>query len=45
MTGRETFVDVGDQTIAAPGPGQYDPLLTTKDRVKGGHSLANKVNF
>ena len=43
MTGRETFVDVNDQTIAAPGPGQYNPLLKNLDRVKGGQSLSNTV--
>ena len=43
MTSRETFVDVNDQTIAAPGPGQYDPLLRNLDRVKGGQSLSNRV--
>ena len=45
MTSRETFVDVNDQTIAAPGPGQYDPLLKNLDRVKGGQSLSNTVRF
>lgn len=43
MTSRETFVDVNDQIIAAPGPGQYDPLLKNLDRVKGGQSLSNTV--
>ena len=43
MTTRETFVDVSDQTITAPGPGQYDPLLKNLDRVKGGQSLTNTV--
>ncbi|CAB4000427.1 Hypothetical predicted protein [Paramuricea clavata] len=41
MTSRETFVDVSDQTITAPGPGQYDPLLKNLDRVRGGQSLSN----
>ena len=43
MTIRETFVDVNDQTVAAPGPGQYNPLLKNLDRVKGGQSLSNTV--
>jgi hypothetical protein len=43
MTSRETFVDVNDQTIAAPGPGQYDPLVKNLDRIKGGQSLSNTV--
>ena len=42
MTGRETFLDVSDSVMAAPGPGQYDPLVTG-ERVKGGHTLANRV--
>jgi len=41
MTTRETFLDVNDSTVAAPGPGQYDPLVI-KDRVKGGTTLANR---
>ena len=45
MTGRETFFDVNDQTMAAPGPGQYNPLLNHHEKVKGGQSLANKVSF
>ena len=43
MTSRETFVDVNNQVIAAPGPGQYDPLIKNLDRVKGGQSLSNTV--
>ncbi|KAJ8318878.1 hypothetical protein KUTeg_003969 [Tegillarca granosa] len=41
MTGRETFLAVNDQTIAAPGPGHYDPHLS-QDYVKGGKTLANR---
>lgn len=41
MNPRETFLTVQDSVIAAPGPGQYDPLIT-QDRVVGGKSLANK---
>ena len=26
MTSRDSFLNPGDQVIAAPGPGQYDPL-------------------
>ena len=43
MTSRETFLDVGDSVMAAPGPGQYDPGITG-ERVKGGHTLANRVS-
>lgn len=25
MTSRETFLNINDQTVAAPGPGHYDP--------------------
>ncbi|PIK59902.1 putative sperm-tail PG-rich repeat-containing protein 2 [Apostichopus japonicus] len=41
MNPRETFLTVQDSVIAAPGPGQYDPL-NPQDRVVGGKSLANK---
>ena len=44
MTGRETFLDVSDSVMAAPGPGQYDPSVTG-ERVKGGHTLANRVRI
>ena len=43
MTTRESFVDVGDSVMAAPGPGQYDPGIMG-ERVKGGHTLANRVS-
>lgn len=43
MTTRETFLDVGDSVMAAPGPGQYDPGIIS-ERVKGGSTLANKVS-
>ena len=43
MTARETFLDVGDSIMAAPGPGQYDPAIVA-ERVKGGSSLANRVS-
>jgi hypothetical protein len=33
MTSRETFLNVSDQVVAAPGPGHYDPLLP-QDHVK-----------
>ena len=26
MTSRDTFLNPGDSVIAAPGPGQYDPV-------------------
>lgn len=41
MTTRETFLDVGDSIMAAPGPGQYDPAVVG-ERVKGGSTLANR---
>ncbi|XP_068711122.1 sperm-tail PG-rich repeat-containing protein 2-like [Montipora foliosa] len=41
MTARETFLDVGDSIMAAPGPGQYDPAIVA-ERVKGGSTLANR---
>ncbi|XP_046845366.1 sperm-tail PG-rich repeat-containing protein 2-like [Xenia sp. Carnegie-2017] len=41
MTSRETFVDVPDQTIAAPGPGQYDLKLRNANHIVGGQSLSN----
>ncbi|KAK3699095.1 hypothetical protein QZH41_008892, partial [Actinostola sp. cb2023] len=41
MTGRETFLDVNDSVMAAPGPGAYDPG-EAQFRVVGGHTLANK---
>lgn len=44
MTTRETFLDVGDSVMAAPGPGQYDPRIMG-ERVKGGHALANRVSI
>lgn len=43
MTTRETFLDVGDSIMAAPGPGQYDPGIIS-ERVKGGSTLANRVS-
>lgn len=33
MTSRETFLNVSDQTVAAPGPGHYDPAVA-QDMVK-----------
>lgn len=41
MTSRETFLNVSDQTVAAPGPGHYDPAIA-QDMIKGGKTLANK---
>ena len=43
MTTRETFLDVGDSIMAAPGPGQYDPGIAG-ERVRGGSTLANRVS-
>lgn len=41
MTSRETFLNVSDQLIAAPGPGHYDPMLA-QHHVKGGSTVASK---
>ncbi|RUS85400.1 hypothetical protein EGW08_006843 [Elysia chlorotica] len=41
MSSRETFLNVSDQVVAAPGPGHYD-LNQLQDGVRGGGSLANK---
>lgn len=41
MTGRDFFLNPGDQVIAAPGPGQYDPAFA-QDIIVGGKTLANK---
>ena len=27
MTSRDTFLNPTDQVVAAPGPGQYDPII------------------
>ncbi|KAK3802621.1 hypothetical protein RRG08_010392 [Elysia crispata] len=41
MSSRETFLNVSDQVVAAPGPGHYD-LNQLQDGARGGGSLANK---
>lgn len=41
MTSRETFLNISDQIVAAPGPGHYDPRFA-QDIVKGGKTMANK---
>ncbi|ESO83457.1 hypothetical protein LOTGIDRAFT_169322 [Lottia gigantea] len=41
MTSRETFLNMNDQVVAAPGPGHYDPSISKVD-VKGGGSVSNK---
>merc|ERR1719394_1403330 len=41
MSSRETFLNVNDQTVAAPGPGHYD-LIILQGGAKGGSTLANK---
>ncbi|KAL3877518.1 hypothetical protein ACJMK2_035215 [Sinanodonta woodiana] len=41
MTSRETFLNINDQVIAAPGPGHYDPGFA-QQHVLGGKVLANK---
>ena len=35
MTSRETFLNISDQVVAAPGPGHYDPRFA-QDNVKVG---------
>ena len=42
MTARETFLNIPDTVIAAPGPGQYD-AAEGQLRITGGHTLANKA--
>lgn len=42
MSGRNTFLDVDDQVIKAPGPGQYDPGFAF-EHIKGGRSLESKT--
>ncbi|XP_041363261.1 sperm-tail PG-rich repeat-containing protein 2-like [Gigantopelta aegis] len=41
MSSRETFLNITDQVVAAPGPGHYDPQAPQLD-VKGGRTMANK---
>lgn len=41
MTSRDTFLNIRDQVVAAPGPGHYDPS-EAQDQIKGGKTLANK---
>lgn len=33
MTSRETFLNISDQVVAAPGPGHYDPAFA-QDNIK-----------
>jgi len=33
MTSRETFLNITDQVVAAPGPGHYDPAFA-QDQIK-----------
>ena len=40
MATRETFLDISEQVVSAPGPGQYDPGLS--GRIKGGSTIANR---
>ena len=40
MTSRETFLNISDQVVAAPGPGHYDPrfaqdIIKVKLELKG----------
>ena len=36
MTSRDTFLNPGDSVVAAPGPGQYDPVYPQETvRVSG----------
>lgn len=41
MTSRESFLNVSDQVVAAPGPGHYDPMIP-QVHVKGGNTLTTK---
>lgn len=41
MTSRETFLNISDQVVAAPGPGHYDPRFA-QDIVRGGKTMGNK---
>ncbi|KAL5018397.1 hypothetical protein ScPMuIL_004119 [Solemya velum] len=41
MTSRETFLNIADQVVAAPGPGHYDPNFA-QENVKGGRTMGNK---
>ena len=40
MTARDSFLNVPDQVIAAPGPGQYD--LRINEKVTGGSTLGDR---
>lgn len=41
MAPRTTFLDVPDTVILAPGPGHYYPEVISRDRAKGGSTIAN----
>ena len=41
MAPRTTFLDVPDTVILAPGPGQYYPEMSARDRAKGGSTIGN----
>ncbi|PVD38793.1 hypothetical protein C0Q70_01416 [Pomacea canaliculata] len=41
MTSRDSFLNIGDNVVAAPGPGHYDPNIPQKN-IKGGHTLSTK---
>ena len=43
MAPRTTFLDVPDTVILAPGPGHYYPEVISRDRAKGGSTIANMV--
>ena len=42
MTVRESFLTVGEQLAAAPGPGHYSPSLRLRN-AQGASSLKNRV--
>ena len=47
MTSRDTFLHPNDTVIAAPGPGQYDPMLPRENIKVGTVDLQKKtyVNY
>ena len=42
MTIRDSFLNVPDHVIAAPGPGHYD--VNSSSKVKGGSTVGNRGN-
>ena len=44
MTSRETFLNISDQVVAAPGPGHYDPRFA-QDVVKVSYMYARQILY